>query len=292
VNTQNNPKIEPDNAGGAYVIWPDKRNAIDYDIYAQHINNAGIVQWTANGLVVCNSTGSQSAVDATTDGISNGIFIVWKDGRTGFDHIYGQFLNANGATLFSNSGVLLSSNVYHQLNPNIVGVGNDEAVVTWQDSINGSWDIYAQKMNLQSGNVWGTNGVLICNAVGNQTSPKNCSNGNGGSIFAFQDKRNGNNDIYASQLKSNGTYTFIFENNTSSLNIYPNPTDRHITISNLPLGNNTITILNVLGKEVIKELVTQNNLIDVSTLTQGLYIATVTNEDGIIVHEQKLQINE
>jgi hypothetical protein len=47
-NDQISPTITSDGAGGAIVTWWDFRSGTDYDIYAQRVNGAGVVQWTAN----------------------------------------------------------------------------------------------------------------------------------------------------------------------------------------------------------------------------------------------------
>lgn len=294
VNTQNNPKIERDNNGGAYIMWADKRGAIDYDIYAQRINSAGAVQWVANGISVCSATGSQSALDATTDGVGNGIFIVWKDGRTINEHVFGQYLTSSGFNLFASDGMMLSNNALTQLNPNIVGVGNNEAVVTWQDSSSGNWDIYAQKMNLQTATAWGNSGVLISNALSNQTSPKNCSNGNGGSIFAFQDRRNIYFDIYASQIKRNGTFTNLVSSaNQSSITLFPNPatTELFIRGKNNLINSTFVIITDMLGKPLLSERIIENK-IDISKLENGIYLVSLYSENQELLSQQKLRKNE
>jgi len=297
INTQSNPKIETDNAGGAYVIWQDKRGAIDYDIYCQRINNSGIVLWQLNGTIVCNATGSQSALDATSDGISNGIIITWKDGRTTNNHIYAQMLNAVGNSIWASNGINLSNSTYPQLNPNIVGVGNNEAIVTWQDSISGAWDVYSQKINTTGNILWNARGECVSNAASNQTSPKNVSNGNGGCIYAFQDKRNGNSDIYTWQLKSNGTPTYISKiADKDEISIFPNPSNGSFYVSGEEefANNFSVNILNNVGQIVYQtQLIAGSRNAAIETnLEPGIYFITVTNSDLKKHITTKIIINE
>jgi hypothetical protein len=297
INTQSNPKIETDNAGGAYVIWQDKRGAIDFDIYCQHINNSGIILWALNGALVCNAIGSQSAVDATSDGITNGIIITWKDGRTINNHIYAQMLNSTGNELWTSNGINLSNSTYPQLNPNIVGVGNNEAVITWQDSISGAWDVYSQKINASGNVMWSNGGECVSNAPSNQTSPKNVSTGNGGCIYAFQDKRNGNSDIYAWQLKSNGTPTSIsIIADEYEISIFPNPSNGSFYLSgDEEFANNfSVNILNNVGKIVYQtKLISGSRNATIETnLEPGIYFVSVTNTDLKKRFNTKIIINE
>jgi hypothetical protein len=271
-------------------MWADKRNAIDYDIFAQRINNAGSVQWAANGIPVAATTGSQSAIDASTDGVTNGIFIVWKDSRNNYEHVYGQYLNAAGNASFASNGVMLSNNTLTQLNPNMNGVGNNEVVVTWQDSSNGNWDIYAQKMSLQSATEWGNSGVLISDATGNQLSPKNCSNGNGGSIFTFQDRRGIDFDIYASQIKSNGTFTNVSSLTSNNIvSIYPNPAHHELNINSNDQSqiNAQLIICDMLGNTVLSENINANKF-DISQLSNGIYLVKIISNKDEVITQQKL----
>ncbi len=54
------PTIVSDGSGGAIITWQDLRNGTNNDIYAQHVNASGVVQWTANGDTVCTAANDQS----------------------------------------------------------------------------------------------------------------------------------------------------------------------------------------------------------------------------------------
>jgi hypothetical protein len=279
VNTQSNPKIEPDNAGGAYIVWQDKRSALDFDIYGQRINASGASQWNANGVIICNAIGNQSAIDVTTEGLSNGIIISWKDERNGFNNIYAQFVNGSGSSVWDANGYIISTLGREQVNPNIIGVGEQSVVVTWQDSTFNGWDVYAQKINTSGNQLWNVGGTIVSNAVGNQTNPKNVSDGNGGNIFSFQDKRSGTLDIYVSLLKSNGTFNSINSNSTNfELIVYPNPISKKLFLSssqNFVHANYTIN--SIQGKLVKSGNISSedtNNGIDID-LENGFYLFSV-----------------
>ncbi|HRG20053.1 MAG TPA: T9SS type A sorting domain-containing protein [Saprospiraceae bacterium] len=70
------------------------------------------------------------------------------------------------------------------------------------------------------------------------------------------------------------------EKTSSTFIIYPNPARDHVTLSNLPSQNTTITITGILGRK-IKTLPTEGNTtidIDISDFRKGIYLVTV---DGI-----------
>jgi hypothetical protein len=91
------PAIAADPMGGAVVAWSDARTAGNGpDIYAQHVNVAGGVQWTANGVQVCDAPNAQDGAMVIPDGLG-GAVVVWRDLRTVTDYdIYGQRVDASG----------------------------------------------------------------------------------------------------------------------------------------------------------------------------------------------------
>ncbi|HTP12842.1 MAG TPA: T9SS type A sorting domain-containing protein [Bacteroidota bacterium] len=98
---QANPRIAADGGGGAYIIWDDNRNlALNQDIYAQRVNGAGQVQWTANGIAVCSASANQNTPLIVQNG-SSGFIAIWDDYRNGGSNnthpdYYAQRVNSTG----------------------------------------------------------------------------------------------------------------------------------------------------------------------------------------------------
>jgi len=93
------PKMTSDGAGGAIVTWPDGRNG-NGDIYAQRVNAAGAVLWTANGVAICTAPGDQRSPTITSDG-AGGAIIIWLDYRTGSYQLYAQMVDRYGGSDYS-----------------------------------------------------------------------------------------------------------------------------------------------------------------------------------------------
>jgi len=95
---------------------------------------------------------------------------------------------------------------------------------------------------------------------------------------------NTNRDINASDELWNFFNAHTLCNTTVGINeqsiqieskLYPNPARTELSLSTLPNEKSEITICNLLGQALIK---TQNkNLIDISNLSNGIYIITITN---------------
>jgi hypothetical protein len=148
-NDQLSPNLALDAAAGAVVTWQDFRGG-GWDIYAQRINAAGVVQWTANGVAICAAANDQTAPTIMTDAAGSAT-IAWQDRRSGTSYdIYAQRVLSAGALLWGLDGVPVSTATGDQTAPAIVAVttgATSNVIVCWQDARNGAGtDIYAQRI--------------------------------------------------------------------------------------------------------------------------------------------------
>jgi len=82
----------------------------------------------------------------------------------------------------------------------------------------------------------------------------------------------------------------IEEQNISQINIFPNPASKEIFVTNLPYQNNWIyNILDISGKIVQQNKLSEDRIIDVMTLPQGVYILALS--DGSLSIAKKIIIN-
>ena len=192
------PSIVSDGAGGAIICWEDSRNGISYDIYAQHIDANGVLQWTSNGIAICTANYDQTHTTIISDG-SNGAIILWRDQRILSNNaIYAQHVDAGGILHWSNNGVLISQTGGY---PYAIGDGAGGAIITWQ----AAGDIHAQRIAANGSIQWGVNSVPICTAANNQDTPQITGDGNGGAIITWSDRRSvTNSDIYVQHINEIG----------------------------------------------------------------------------------------
>jgi len=133
VNSQTSPKITTDGSGGAIITWKDFRNGAFNAIYAQRVNSAGVVQWTADGLAIATAVNSQDYPTIVSDD-SGGAIIAWSDYRSGAQlDIYAQRINSAGVVQWTTAGVAISTEANHQDIPAIVSDGSGGAIITWQE---------------------------------------------------------------------------------------------------------------------------------------------------------------
>jgi hypothetical protein len=204
---QEYPMIIPDGAGGVIITWQDSRNG-DYDIFAQRIDLAtGTPQWAVDGVAVCATGGDQVSPMIVPDG-SGGAVITWQDGRNADDDIYAQRINmASGASQWTPEGVVVCAASEGQETPRIINDGVGDIIISWEDFRGGgNYDIYVQKIDMMTGAVqWGNNGMPVSVRSGNQTEHRIVPNGSGGAIIVWKDDRSVDEDIYAQEIRSNGT---------------------------------------------------------------------------------------
>jgi hypothetical protein len=202
-----------DGSGGVIIVWWDNRNDVttSSDIYAQRVDADGNIQWTSNGILVCNATEQQAYPKIVSDG-NNGAIIVWVDYRDGSNSatIYGQRINSSGVAQWTSNGVQLSSTSNGKREPYICSDGAGGAIITWDEKATAGayYDVRAQRVDV-SGNVqWGTNGILVyddSSSPSNQEFPHVAADGAGGCVIAWEDKRDGSAYyIYAQRLNSSG----------------------------------------------------------------------------------------
>lgn len=281
--TQTNPKIDPDNNGGVIVSWTDMRNGTDYDLYAQRIDTNGNLLWGNTGAPVAIAPGNQSAVDLLSNAIVDGVILTWKDQRNMLDYdIYADKLSWDGVSLWQTNGKPVCNNSGNQINPNITGDGIGGASIVWQDQSLGNFDIRAQRIHPTGALQFGLDGFVVCNATGDQTSPKCASNEFGDGYIAWEDNRTGLADIYCSTLHWGGDFISVPEIKNISIQLYPNPANQDLYWSSVQ-SFDEVSIFNVQGQKVS---FTQNSSmishLNVAELPSGLYILQLKKDNQVI----------
>jgi Secretion system C-terminal sorting domain len=296
-DAQINPKIDPDpSIGGIYISWIDKRGGTDYDIYAQRLDSNGTTQWGLNGKPVINAVTNQSAQDVISNNNVNGLVVVWKDKRNGNDDIFIQKLDKAGNKLWGANGKAISIAPFDQINPSITGDQDRGVLVTWEDrGLFGNANIRGQRVDSLGNMMWANNGILVSNANGDQTGPKNIPDGDNGMIVVFEDERiPTDRNIYAQRITANGVLIPLINNFPIDevFRIYPNPFTNRIQIDVEKVAS--VALLNSIGQAVGIEIVKANNVITLTTnqlLPDGLYALQVMMQDGSQMVKSVLKVD-
>ena len=200
------PQLISDSNGGVIIAWEDGRNGTGTnDIYAQRIDENGIAQWTTDGIPVCADQAFQTQTRICSDG-NGGALIIWEDYRTGSSAIYGQRINSAGQAQWVTDGKFLSPPSTTCKLPILISDNTGSAYLVWETEVQTmETNIGSQKIDLDGNPLWGTTGVDICVASGNQKEISIMNNLAGGIVVTWQDFRNNpEGDIYAQWVGRDG----------------------------------------------------------------------------------------
>lgn len=145
---QRHPVICTDDNGGAYIVWEDNRTtANSIDLYAEHINSAGVLTYsTKDGVVIGSGIRDQKNAAICRDGSGNA-FVAWEDYRNSVassqPDIYMNKLTTGGAG-WGNGGTAKITQANKQFGPKLVDDGNGGCFLAWQN------------LNTVPGSIWGT----------------------------------------------------------------------------------------------------------------------------------------
>jgi hypothetical protein len=198
-----NPQPVSDGAGGAIVVWQDKRSG-KWDIYAQRFLASGTLAWAGGGVPVSVGPGYHAYHRAVSDG-AGGAIIVFGDSRNGGSDIYAQRISGDGSVVWpADVPVCTASGEKNRIRAASDGAGG--AVVTWEDGRGPDLhDVYAQRISASGTPLWNADGVAICTGMREQWEPAIASDGAGGAIIVWRDERTSYYDIYAQRVDAGGT---------------------------------------------------------------------------------------
>ena len=199
------PLVTEDGAGGAIVVWQDWRDG-NRDVYAQRVLPDGTVAWATGGVPVRAGPGEQSLSNIVPDD-AEGAIVGWRDTTDADADIYAQRVLSDGTSAWVADGVTICATVDDQTGLSLASDGAGGAIVAWTDYRGSDADIYAQRVLLDGTVMWATDGVAACTAAGAQVGPRVVSDGMGGAIVMWEDRRAGeyNIDLYAQRVLSDGT---------------------------------------------------------------------------------------
>ncbi len=197
------PQLVPDGAGGAVIVWDDDRLGFPC-VYAQRVDPLGAVKWDTSSVAVCVTDSPKGDPKIGSDG-AGGVVVAWADSVSGCFNVYAQRVDSSGAVKWAVGGVRLRGTAAEQRRPQIVADGLGGAVAVWEDSLSGSWDIYAQRIDPSGGLQWTASAAEVCVATGEQSCPRLLSDGAGGAMVFWQDCRTGEWDVYGQRLGVGGS---------------------------------------------------------------------------------------
>ncbi len=176
-------QIASDGAGGAIIVWEDRRAGNGCDIYAQRIDDRGNPLWSVGGLEICGAADDQEDLRVASDGVG-GAVIVWEDSRAGvYADVYAQRVDGSGGLLWGVDGVMVASGAGHGSDPDIICDGAGGAYTAWSED----YMVFMQRIGA-TGNLlwWGQDGLKVGDGPGVHRKPRLVSDGLDGAIIVWE----------------------------------------------------------------------------------------------------------
>lgn len=144
---------------------------------------------------------------------SSDVFVVWEEKSQigGQIDLHAQKIDLTGGKDWSSDGSVVISQAGDQFNHDIVDDGNKNLFIVWQDGRTPTFKVYAQKFNSSGNRRFRNQGLALTgkDGNGNQINPKIVPNGDGGIYCVWEDDRNGTLDLYAQEIRSSGSLTWL-----------------------------------------------------------------------------------
>jgi hypothetical protein len=205
LSVQSPPKLYRDEEGGAFVTWSDNRGG-DYDIYALRINPNSTLTGNVNGtrLQLLAESANQVNPAITTDGAHGAIIAYEQYTGPGDYDIYAQRIDPNCNNLWIGGGVPVTTANQNQVNPRLINDDIGSAIIVWEDYVNTTWDIYAQRVASvpATGAIqWTANGVAIMAIALDQINPVIVTAGEYAAIIVWEHYLSAtDSNIYAQKI--------------------------------------------------------------------------------------------
>ena len=205
------------------VVWQDRRNNIDFDIFGSIVDNA--TGAAGANFPICATVGDQGRPNVAFDAKTGQFFVVWSDERNPDVNIFGARVTTAGAVSDPN-GVQISTGAAGEFSPRVAFL-NGVALVVWEDRrVDANGDIFGRRVTLDTGAIAlvDANDFSISGAVaGEQNAPAVTALG-ASFLVVWTDGRNvgaTGTDIFAQQVGTNASLNgpaFVVSNNPEDEN--------------------------------------------------------------------------
>ena len=208
---QENPRIVVDDENNFYVIWESEISG-DKDIFLAKFDENGNTLFAGKKVNTDNSGLDQYEPSIIFDG-SDYLYISWTDKRDSQPDIYVQKYDKTGNIATGGNWMIGdikinddSTSDAWRTKSSLAYFSDDAIYFSWEDDRNGDLDVYSAKFDSDGNKLWAFD--LIMNGVSfdSQRSPDLITDSMGYAITAWEDRRDGQHDIYAARYKNFGFF--------------------------------------------------------------------------------------
>jgi hypothetical protein len=148
-------QIVEDGKGGAILCWTSTPIDDHCRLLVQRVDSAGNKLWESEGVSITDYTGYPRMISDR----SGGAIVVFNRGGTLNPGFYAQRVDPYGDLVWGSDCSRISDNSFSpRITSNGIGLG---AIVVWSEQRDGTWNLYAQKVD-DGGNLqWQNRGILV-----------------------------------------------------------------------------------------------------------------------------------
>lgn len=193
---QTSPSVAMGREGGFSVIWDHRE---DYGTYHLFMQRCGVGGDTVGGNVLV-KPGIQSNSSAVAATLTGGILAAWVEGG----RVKAQRFDSLGSAIGANVAVSdsLETSAKRRVAMDVDGTGG--ATLVWEDKRNDTCDIYLQRLD-SVGAAVGPNTKANDDGVGGEQLCASAASSHAGGVFVvWQDKRDGDYNIYGQRYDPSG----------------------------------------------------------------------------------------
>jgi len=240
------PRVVPDGANGAFVVWLDSRDGF-YTLYAQRISPEGSILWDPEGVRLNRIGCNCQDFDIAGDNQGN-LYVVWIDDRWGGWSVYAQRVDRDGNILWTGGGLRICKTIGEVRNPglalNRVDDGKTGVLVVWEKRML-DWDIYGQLLDELGGTEWRRDGTALVSGAGDQCNPSVDFGGDGEIYISYEDYSRTDADILYSVIEPDGRATDVSDRDEAggiTLRCFPNPFNSTVAIRYFAGGRGDVCV--------------------------------------------------
>ncbi len=181
-----------------FLVWSDNR-AGNWNILGKFYNEFGVPTTGDLSIGVAGNTQEKARVVYAPQ--QREFFVVWEDYRNNRWDVYENRVDLSGSPILGAGGRPLYAAGSQNRRPDVVWTGS-RYLVAWEDSRNGTWDIYVARVS-PTGQRMDPVGIPVVTAAAAQRSVR-LAWLQGHALAVWQDARNGGNDLYGTLLDASG----------------------------------------------------------------------------------------
>ena len=288
-----NFNLKEDGQGGFFIAWHEDREQDKImESYVQHVDPDGNFRFPDNGLKVGDRPMSHKYYPVVAgQNAANEIFVFWvqmnyevmmKDAK-GDESLWGQRIAADGTLLWSEEGTeIIPTGDFYILSD--CDLQDNISYIFYNTIGNDPEDIRIRACSVDDkGNpAWESDYLSISEVPRQVIAPVLSDFADGQWVMFWSDSRVPTLDLYAQNINQDGTIgipTGIVDPDPRKVSVYPNPCHDRFHIYQEKY--NRIGLSDLSGRIIYdKEIKAGTSSFDISSLTPGIYILSLSGPDG------------